>query len=166
LMFCWILPNKHFNPTGNFFLIRIVGGGVHTGSTRHVGHFWPIVPAPGYCEDWRMWWNKDWQGKPKYSEKTFPCATLSTTNSTWSDPGANSGRRGGKTATNRLNYGSANPSGKFLLWPYHYTVSYQETYRHSCYQFPSCLGLRKPQLSQFTAHIVDTQLLFFFNDGT
>jgi hypothetical protein len=25
--------------------------GVHTGSTRHVGHFWPTVPAPGDCED-------------------------------------------------------------------------------------------------------------------
>jgi hypothetical protein len=24
---------------------------VQTGSTRHVGHFWPIVPAPGDCED-------------------------------------------------------------------------------------------------------------------
>jgi hypothetical protein len=34
-----------------FFLIRIVEGGVHTGSIRHVGHFWPIVPAPGDCED-------------------------------------------------------------------------------------------------------------------
>jgi hypothetical protein len=33
------------------FLIRIVRGGVQTGSTRHVGHFWPIVPAPGDCED-------------------------------------------------------------------------------------------------------------------
>jgi hypothetical protein len=28
-----------------------VGGGVHTGSTRHVGHYWPIVPAPGDCDD-------------------------------------------------------------------------------------------------------------------
>jgi hypothetical protein len=34
-----------------FFLISILGGGVHTGSTRHVGHFWPIVPDPGDCED-------------------------------------------------------------------------------------------------------------------
>jgi hypothetical protein len=33
------------------FFIRIVGGGVHTGSTRHVVHFWPIVAAPGDCED-------------------------------------------------------------------------------------------------------------------
>jgi hypothetical protein len=29
----------------------ILGGGVHTGSTRHCSHSWPIVPAPGDCED-------------------------------------------------------------------------------------------------------------------
>jgi hypothetical protein len=34
-----------------FFLIREVGCGVQTGSTRHVGHFWPIVPVPGDRED-------------------------------------------------------------------------------------------------------------------
>jgi hypothetical protein len=28
-----------------------MGSGVETGSTRHVGHFWFIVPAPGDCED-------------------------------------------------------------------------------------------------------------------
>jgi hypothetical protein len=28
-----------------------VGGGVKTGSIRHVGHFWPIIPAPGDGED-------------------------------------------------------------------------------------------------------------------
>jgi hypothetical protein len=33
------------------FLIRIVGSGVQTGSTWHVGHFWPIVPGPGDCEN-------------------------------------------------------------------------------------------------------------------
>jgi hypothetical protein len=31
--------------------ICIVGGGVHAGSTRHVGQFWPTVPAPGDCDD-------------------------------------------------------------------------------------------------------------------
>jgi hypothetical protein len=46
-------------------------------------------------------------GKPKYSEKTCPSATLSTTNSTWLDPVLNPGRRGGKPATNRLSYGAA-----------------------------------------------------------
>jgi hypothetical protein len=50
---------------------------------------------------------EDWQGKPKYSEKTCPSATLSTTNPTRLDPGLNPGRRGGKPATNRLSYGVA-----------------------------------------------------------
>jgi hypothetical protein len=52
-------------------------------------------------------WNEDWQGKPKYSEKTRPSATLSTTNPTRLDPVFNPGRRGGKPATNRLSYGEA-----------------------------------------------------------
>jgi hypothetical protein len=30
---------------------------------------------------WSNWWNENWQWKPKYSEKTCPSATLSTTKS-------------------------------------------------------------------------------------
>jgi hypothetical protein len=75
-------------------------------SPLYRGHFWPIVPAPddrwGWL--WSNWWNKDWQGKPKYSEKTCPSTTLSTTNPTWP---THPGRRGGKPSTNRLNYGAA-----------------------------------------------------------
>jgi hypothetical protein len=53
------------------------------------GHYWPIVPAPDdrWWWLWRNWCNKDWHGKPKYSEKTCPTATFSTTNPTWLDPG-------------------------------------------------------------------------------
>jgi hypothetical protein len=51
--------------------------------------------------------NENWQGKPKYSEKTCPSATLSTTNPTWLDLGSNPGRRSDKPATNRLRYGTA-----------------------------------------------------------
>jgi hypothetical protein len=58
-------------------------------------------------------WNEDWQGKRKYSEKTCPSATLSTTNPTWPDPGSNAGRRGGKPATNRFSYGAALRSSSF-----------------------------------------------------
>jgi hypothetical protein len=67
------------------------------------------VPTPDDRWWWlrRNWWNEDWQGKPKYSEKTYPNATLSTTNPTWLDPGSNPGRRGGKPVTNRLSYGAA-----------------------------------------------------------
>jgi hypothetical protein len=56
---------------------------------------WSIVPVPD--DRWRwMWnsrWNHNWQWKPKYSEKTCPSATLSTTNPTWPDLGSNPGRR-------------------------------------------------------------------------
>jgi hypothetical protein len=56
---------------------------------------------------WSNQWNANWKEKPKYSEKTCPSATLSTTNPTWSDRGSNPGRRGGKPATHRLSYGTA-----------------------------------------------------------
>jgi hypothetical protein len=39
--------------------------------------------------------------------KTCPSATLSTTNPTSIDPGANPGLRGERPATNRLNHGTA-----------------------------------------------------------
>jgi hypothetical protein len=60
---------------------------------------------------WSNWWNEDWQGKPKYSEKTCPSATLSTTNPTWRDPGSNPARRDRKPETNRLSYGTV-----LVLW--------------------------------------------------
>jgi hypothetical protein len=47
------------------------------------------------------------QGKPKYSEKTCPSATFSTTNPRWIDPGANPGLRGERPATNRLSHDTA-----------------------------------------------------------
>jgi hypothetical protein len=50
---------------------------------------------------WSNWWNENWQGKPKYSEKTCPSAILSTTNSTWPDPCANTGR---PTKASNCNY--------------------------------------------------------------
>jgi hypothetical protein len=46
--------------------------------------------------------------KLKYSEKTCASATSPTTNPTWLDPGGNPGRRGGKSASNRLSYGAVN----------------------------------------------------------
>jgi hypothetical protein len=37
----------------------------------------------GWLWWWRSWWNeRSWQGKPKYSEKTYQDSTLSTTNPT------------------------------------------------------------------------------------
>jgi hypothetical protein len=43
-----LLP-RHFSTSQGHF--RIVGGRVHIGSTRHVGHYWLIVPAPDDCDD-------------------------------------------------------------------------------------------------------------------
>jgi hypothetical protein len=52
--------------------------------------YWSIVPASDdrWCWLWSNWWNEDWQGKPKYSEKTCPSATLFTASPTWPDPGS------------------------------------------------------------------------------
>jgi hypothetical protein len=72
-------------------------------------HYWPILQAPDGRWRW-LWsncWNEVWQGKPKYSEKTYPSTTLPTTNPTWPDLGSNLGRRGEKPATNHLSYGAA-----------------------------------------------------------
>jgi hypothetical protein len=80
----------------NFFFNLHVGGGVQARSPRHFGHWLAYCTCPGWLWWWRNWWNEDWQGKPKYSEKTCPSATFFTTNPTWPDPGANPGRRGGK----------------------------------------------------------------------
>jgi hypothetical protein len=43
---------------------------------------WPIVPASGDYDDGEFGGMKIGKGKPKYSEKTCPSATLSTTNPT------------------------------------------------------------------------------------
>jgi hypothetical protein len=56
-----------------------------------------LLHQPHMIDDnvWSRWWNKNWQGKLKYSGKTCPSATLSTTNPTWHDLG----HCGGKPAT-------------------------------------------------------------------
>jgi hypothetical protein len=53
--------------------------------------------------------------------ETCPSATLSTTNSTWTDPGLNPGLRGESPGTNRLKRGTAvficlmtRPAGQLL----------------------------------------------------
>jgi hypothetical protein len=56
-----------------------IGGGVHTGSTRHGGHYWPIVHAPNDCEDGEVGGMNGF-GRGNLLEKTCPDATLSTTN--------------------------------------------------------------------------------------
>jgi hypothetical protein len=89
----------------SFFFLHIGGWSrnwVHSARRPLTG----LLHLPRVIWGWRSWWN-EWQGKPKYSEKTCSDATLSTTNLTWPDPGLNPGRRGGKPATNRFSYGAA-----------------------------------------------------------
>jgi hypothetical protein len=86
-------------------------------STWYWGRYWPIVPVP-YDRWWWLWsnsWNEDWKGKPKYWKKTCPSVTLFTSNPTLPDPGWNPDRRGGKPATDRLSYGTANTRVWFSL---------------------------------------------------
>jgi hypothetical protein len=77
-------------------------------STWYCGHYWPIVPAQDdrWWWLWSNWWNEDWQGKPKYSERTCSSATLST-NPTRLDPGSKPGRCGEKPASNHLSHNTS-----------------------------------------------------------
>jgi hypothetical protein len=84
-----------------------VGGGFQTGSKRRVGHFWPIVPVLGDCEDGEFGGMKIGRGNRSARRKPCPRAALSITNPNWTDPGSKPGRHFGKPATNRLSYGAA-----------------------------------------------------------
>jgi hypothetical protein len=81
----WLVPEVCLSQSFFFW-----GGGVRI--HYYWGHYWPIAPAPD-DEWWLVWssrWN-EWQGELKYSEKTCPSATLSTTNPTRPDPGLEPG---------------------------------------------------------------------------
>jgi hypothetical protein len=54
------------------FLIRTVGGVVQIGSTRHVGHFWPIVPDPCECDDGEFGGMKTGRGNRSTRRKPAP----------------------------------------------------------------------------------------------
>jgi hypothetical protein len=79
----------------------------------------------------------EWQGKPKYSEKPYRSATLSTTNPTWPDLGSNTARRGWKPASNRFSYGTAKQLPDlwvilhtyFMEWIIHIVYSGNTRYR-------------------------------------
>jgi hypothetical protein len=90
-----------------------VGGGVQTGSTRHVGHFWPIVPPPGDCEDGELGGMKIGRGSRSIRRKPTP-APLCPPQVPLKRTRANPGCRGRKPVTNRLSYGVAFDNE--LLW--------------------------------------------------
>jgi hypothetical protein len=84
-------------------------GGVRLSLHVTLATIWLVVlpPEGRWWWEWINWWNENWQGKLKHSEKTCRSATLSTTNPTLSDLELNPGRHGGKLATNRLSYGTS-----------------------------------------------------------
>jgi hypothetical protein len=82
-LYLFQLLNINFNLKRTIF--RIVGGGVESklGPLGTSATEWPNVPVPVIVMMENFWRNEDWQGKPKYSEKTCPSATLFTTNPTF-----------------------------------------------------------------------------------
>jgi hypothetical protein len=108
-----------YNPEGHNFNIPTTefrgGGGTWVHLVRRP--LFGLLYQPRIIDDvWSSRWNENWQGKPKYSEKTCPTATLSTTNPPWPDLGSNPGRRGEKQTTNHLSYGTPSPPHYLKLY--------------------------------------------------
>jgi hypothetical protein len=74
----------------------VSSGGVRLNSLGTSATSLPTVTALDDRWAWSIWWNENWQGKPKYSEKTCPNVTLSITNPTWFNMGSNFVRRSEK----------------------------------------------------------------------
>jgi hypothetical protein len=83
-------------------------------STRHCGHYWPIVPARDDCVDGEVV-EMVLAGETEVLGEKLPRRHFVQHKSHFLDPGANPGRRGGKPATNCLSYGAA------LLFIYFYS---------------------------------------------
>jgi hypothetical protein len=64
--------------------------------------------------------------------KTCPSATLSTTNPTWIDPGANPDLRGERPATNDLSHGTALLGVRFILSVSLHSVSQYDAEKWQC----------------------------------
>jgi hypothetical protein len=105
-------PRKAFPQTFFFYFLVVGWDWVHLVRRPLLGLLYqPRMINDGECESNRC--NENWQGNPKYLEKTCPSATLSTTNSTWTGLSWNPGRRGGKPATNCLSAGTTLPKPWF-----------------------------------------------------
>jgi hypothetical protein len=66
----------------------------------------PIVHPPSNIWVWTATVEL-WRENQRTQRKTYACATSSTTNSIWTDPGTNQGLRGDRPASNRLSHGMA-----------------------------------------------------------
>jgi hypothetical protein len=95
---------KNISVSNYYFLIRIVGevqiGSIGTSVTSGLLYLPRVIVRMDNLVEWRL------VGESEVLGENLPQATLSTTNPTWPDPGANPGRSGGKPATNCLGYGA------------------------------------------------------------
>jgi hypothetical protein len=87
------------------FLIGIVGGGVHLGPLGTAATNRPIVPAPGDYNEGEIG-GMIGRGNRRTRRKPAP-VPLCSYKPHMLCPDENPGRRGGKSATNRLSYGKA-----------------------------------------------------------
>jgi hypothetical protein len=102
-----ILKNISKNESLMFFLNWYSGGGgVQLGPLGTATTSRPIVPAPGDYDDGEIGGTMIGRGKRSTRRKPAP-APLCPTQTPHACPDANPGRRDGKPAPNRLNYGTA-----------------------------------------------------------
>jgi hypothetical protein len=76
---------------GNLFLFFFLG--VRLSPLGRSATNWSIVPAPDDKWVWSSRWNVNWQGKPKYSEKTCPHFVHHKSHTTWTRAAAVGSRR-------------------------------------------------------------------------
>jgi hypothetical protein len=88
----------------NYFLIRIVGGGVQLGPLGMSANNWPSVPAPGYYEHGEFGGMMIGRGNRSARRKPVPVPLCPP-----QIPRDLTGRELGKPATNSLSYGTAFP---------------------------------------------------------
>jgi hypothetical protein len=111
--------------------ICIVGGGVQTGSTRHVGHLLAYCTCPGWSWGWRIWWNK-WQGrKPTPTPLCAPQIPLDQTRD-WTQAAAVGSQRLTASATARPCY---EYTAVWDVVPYSPVDRYQRPLRICCLHF-------------------------------
>jgi hypothetical protein len=84
------------------------GGGVQLGPFGTSATNCPILPAPGDYDDGEFGRTMIGRGNRSTRRKPVQCHFVHH-KSHMTSPGANSGRQGGKPATNRLSYGTAFP---------------------------------------------------------
>jgi hypothetical protein len=101
-------PNESSGSTSYWDFFLVFWGGVRLSPLGTSTNIWPFVQAPD--DRWWLWsimWNEDWQGNRSTRRKPAPMPLSPPQTPHWPDLGSNPGRRGGKTATNRLSCGTA-----------------------------------------------------------